>query len=227
MGGNINGRLRDAPFTSASLAVASCLSFLQLLPAHASCATRPDSTDRSEVQQDRAISSSASRDQGALPKVAIKERMTAVDSVLGCVRSRTFRRVGAVVLVFSLTAGLMLAIFHFTPEHDLHRLSKNIGEVVGIRPGEKARIPTCKSISYAGSAGIWRDAQEKYANLRDDKFTYVQGTVPPFPRYTGRRRQIYLCMLVELSKYSRKKSRTNTAGMLVLCASYLRVDGMI
>lgn len=91
-----------------------------------------------------------------------------MDSLLSGIKTRHFQRIITVAIAFSLTIGLLLAFIHFTPEYSLYRPGNNIGKAADTKPKEKARTLSCKT-----SAGIWHDAQTKYAYLRDDKFTYV------------------------------------------------------
>lgn len=92
---------------------------------------------------------------------------------LGGVQSRLFKRIAVTVFAFTLSAGIMFALFTYAPEKHLQRLSNAVGIPFKARP-----IPECGG--FVGSNEIWEESQSKYQHLRDDKFTYVPTPTAPY-----------------------------------------------
>ena len=92
-----------------------------------------------------------------------------MESIFGCFKSRICLRTVPVVIAFCVATSLVLLLFHFSPEHIPHGLINSIDKLTDSVPNKNLSTSVCNS-----SAVIWHDAQAKYADLRDDKFTYVQ-----------------------------------------------------
>ncbi|OAQ64947.1 exostoses (multiple)-like 3 [Pochonia chlamydosporia 170] len=88
---------------------------------------------------------------------------------LGGVQSRVFKRIAITVLAFTLSAGIMVALFTYAPEKHLQRISNAVGI-----PFKAWPIPQCGG--FIGSNEIWEASQTKYQHLRDDKFTIAMQT---------------------------------------------------
>ncbi|QUC22442.1 uncharacterized protein UV8b_06683 [Ustilaginoidea virens] len=90
---------------------------------------------------------------------------------LGAVNARFFKRVAAWAFVFSLSAGVVLALSFFATErHQRQRFS----DAAAASAFKTSPIPKCGA--FTGSDQIWEESQLRYRHLRDDKFTIAMQT---------------------------------------------------
>lgn len=94
----------------------------------------------------------------------------------GGTQPRAFKRIAVIIFAFTASAGLMFALFAYTPETRIQKITKAVGLPYHAKP-----IPACGS--FAGSSEIWEQSQLKYEKTRDDKFTYVLAL--PFKMRSG------------------------------------------
>ncbi|KAK7424291.1 hypothetical protein QQX98_000559 [Neonectria punicea] len=86
---------------------------------------------------------------------------------LGFVKSRVFRRIATIFLVFSFAVGFIIATVRLT----------NVGEVFPKVIGSfLPKIPTCNSQNRTSQHDAWVKAESKYTHLMDDKFTIAMQT---------------------------------------------------